>query len=85
MFPCFGDQLTNTRCVEAVWKVGLVLENDIEREEIERAIRRVTVDQEGKGMKMRMYCLKEKVNLCLMEGGSSYKSLEGLVNFILSL
>ncbi|KAL8097890.1 UDP-glycosyltransferase 76B1-like [Apium graveolens] len=83
--PSFGDQPTNARYVEAVWKVGLVLENGIKREEIERAIRRVMIDQEGKEMRMRMSCLKKKVNLCLMEGGSSYKSLEGLVNFILSL
>ncbi|KAK1359623.1 UDP-glycosyltransferase 76F1 [Heracleum sosnowskyi] len=82
--PCFGDQLTNARYVEAVWKVGLVLENGIEREQIIKVIRRVMVDQEGKEMKKRMSCLKEKVNLCLMEGGSSYKSLEGLVSFILS-
>ncbi|XP_017256569.2 UDP-glycosyltransferase 76B1 [Daucus carota subsp. sativus] len=82
--PSFGDQPTNARCVETVWKVGLVLENGFEREEIERAIRRVMIDQEGKEMKMRMSCLKEKVNLCLMEGGSSYKSLEDLVSFILS-
>lgn len=83
--PCFGDQSTNARYVEAVWKVGLVLENGLEREEIERAIRRVMIDEEGKEMKMRMSCLKEKVNLCLIQGGSSYKSLQGLVNFILSL
>ncbi|KAK1359622.1 UDP-glycosyltransferase 76F1 [Heracleum sosnowskyi] len=83
--PSFGDQPTNARYVEAVWKVGLVLENGFEREEITKAIRRVMVDQEGREMKMRMSCLKEKVNICLMEGGSSYKSLESLVSFILSL
>ncbi|KAL8097888.1 UDP-glycosyltransferase 76B1-like [Apium graveolens] len=82
--PSFGDQMTNARYVEAVWKVGLVLENGMEREEITSAIRRVVVEQEGKEMKMRMSCLKEKVNTCLMEGGSSYRSLESLVNFILS-
>ncbi|KAL8097887.1 UDP-glycosyltransferase 76B1-like [Apium graveolens] len=82
--PSFGDQLTNARYVEAVWKVGLVLENGIKREEITKAIRRVMIDQEGKEMKMRMSCLKEKVNFCLTKGGSSNKSLDSLVSFILT-
>ncbi|KAL1812401.1 hypothetical protein ACET3Z_022466 [Daucus carota] len=82
--PSFGDQQTNARYIEAVWKVGLVLEKEIEREEITRAIRRVMVDEEGIEMKKRISSLKEMANICLMEGGSSYRSLESLVSFILS-
>nr|AIE12485.1 UGT13 [Panax ginseng] len=83
--PCFGDQPVNARYVEGVWKVGVVLENGLERREIQSGIRRLMVDEEGKEMKRRMVCLKEKVNLCLKQGGSSNQSLQNLVRYIMSL
>ncbi|XP_024969198.1 UDP-glycosyltransferase 76B1-like [Cynara cardunculus var. scolymus] len=82
--PCFGDQLPNARYVSEVWKIGVELENRLERGEIESSIKRVMVDKEGIEMRKRVLNLKEKVNLCLKEGGSSYTSLEDLVDFIRS-
>lgn len=82
--PCFGDQMVNARYVSHVWRVGLLLERQVERREIERAIRRVTVEAEGQEMRERIMYLKEKVDLSLLQGGSSYQSLESLVDHILS-
>ncbi|KAI3757881.1 hypothetical protein L6452_05425 [Arctium lappa] len=82
--PCFGDQLPNARYVCDVWKIGVELENGLEREEIESSIKRLMVDKEGIEMRDRVLNLKEKVNICLKKGGSSYTSLEDLVNYILS-
>lgn len=82
--PSFGDQPPNARYVSDVWNVGVELENGFEREEIECAIKKVMVDKEGLEMRNRVTNLKEKVNLCLKKGGSSYSSLEDLVNYILS-
>lgn len=83
--PSFGDQPVNARYVSHVWNVGIQLENGLERGGIEMAIRRVMVNEEGKGMREKVMCLKEKANLCMKQGGSSFQSLEGLVNYILSL
>ncbi|KAI3757883.1 hypothetical protein L6452_05427 [Arctium lappa] len=83
--PCFGDQPTNARYVSDVWKIGLELENGLERLGIESSIKRVMVDKEGIEMRKRVLNLKEKANLCLKKGGSSYTSLEDLVDYILSL
>ncbi|KAI3705631.1 hypothetical protein L1987_75870 [Smallanthus sonchifolius] len=82
--PSFGDQLPNARNVIDVWKIGVELENGFERGEIENAIKRVMVDKEGLDMRDGVMNLREKVNICLKKGGSSYSSLEDLVDYILS-
>ncbi|KAM1253372.1 hypothetical protein ACFX2I_041430 [Malus domestica] len=83
--PCFGDQMVNARYVSDVWKVGLQLEHGIERGEVERTIRRLMVEEEGEEIKDRALKLMEEANLCLKGGGSSYQSLDGLIQHILSL
>ncbi|KAF8397413.1 hypothetical protein HHK36_016329 [Tetracentron sinense] len=83
-WPCFGDQMVNARYVSSVWRVGVQLENGLERGKIERSIRRLMVEKDGEEMRERAIKLKEKVDLSLRKDGSSYKSLECLVSFILS-
>lgn len=83
--PCFGDQMINARYVTDVWKVGLQLKNGLKREDLEKAIRRLLVEKDGKEMRHRLASLKEKASLCIAAGESSHKSLESLVARILSL
>jgi hypothetical protein len=83
--PCFGDQGVNTRYVSHVWKVGLELESrNLERGEIERAVRRLMVGEEGKELRKRSKYLKKTVELCTKEGGSSSNSLNKLIKIIMS-
>ncbi|XP_022752705.1 UDP-glucose iridoid glucosyltransferase-like [Durio zibethinus] len=82
--PCFGDQRANARHVSHVWKISLHLENKFERGEIERAIKRLMVDKEGEEMRQRAKILKEKVEICIREGGSSYNSLNQLIEMIIA-
>ena len=82
--PCFGDQRVNVRYVSYVWRVGLELE-ELDRGEIEKAVRRLILDDEGKEMRERIKELKEKFEICIRNGGSSNNSLNELVNFIVSL
>ncbi|KAM1141474.1 hypothetical protein FF1_041371 [Malus domestica] len=83
--PCFTDQMVNARFASDGWKVGLQLENGMEKGEIERTIRKLVVEKEGEEIRERALKLKEKANLCFKQGGSSYQSLDGLVKHILSL
>ncbi|CAO2825586.1 unnamed protein product [Amaranthus hypochondriacus] len=83
-FPFFGDQKVNARVVSDVWKIGLQLENKMERREIERVIHRLMVEKEGEELRERVGALKEKAHSCLMEGGSSYRALDQLTDHILS-
>ncbi|XP_015944480.1 UDP-glycosyltransferase 76F1-like [Arachis duranensis] len=78
--PCFGDQKVNAKYVSDVWKVGVKLEGKVERIEIERVIKRIMSGDEGKEIRENVLNLKEKANLCLKEGGSSYNYLDALVN-----
>ncbi|KAI3799895.1 hypothetical protein L1987_35200 [Smallanthus sonchifolius] len=82
--PCFVDQPINARYVSDVWKIGVLLEDGLERVGIEMAIKRVMIDKEGEETRERISCLKEKVNLSLDEGGSSCLSLNNLVDYISS-
>ena len=84
--PSFIDQKVNAKYVSHVWKVGVQLENEnLERGEIERSIRKLIKEKEGEEIRCRASKLKDKAISCSEPGGSSYKSLDRLLNHILSL
>ncbi|KAL9230164.1 hypothetical protein vseg_005551 [Gypsophila vaccaria] len=82
--PFIVDQAMNARYVSEVWKVGVVLEDGIRRDDIERGITRLMVEKEGEEMSSRAMALKECAMKSCMEGGSSYESLEALAKYISS-
>nr|AFJ52971.1 UDP-glycosyltransferase 1 [Linum usitatissimum] len=82
--PSFGDQLVNARYVSDVWKVGIHLEGKVERGVIERAVKKLMVDGgEGEEIRARVGDLKEKMEVCVKIGGSSYEAVDQLVHHIL--
>ncbi|XP_030471362.1 UDP-glycosyltransferase 76B1-like [Syzygium oleosum] len=83
--PSFGDQKVNARYVSDFWRVGLHLEDKLERGEIERTIRRLMADPAGEAIRDRAVSLKDKVDQCFKEGGSSYRSLYSLTGYLSSL
>ncbi|KAI4322103.1 hypothetical protein L6164_021823 [Bauhinia variegata] len=83
--PYFGDQRVNARLLSHVWRVGLEWSNVIERGEIERAVTRMMVDEQGREMRLRAVELKDKIRLSVEEGGSSFKALNDLQHFINTL
>ncbi|KAJ9541797.1 hypothetical protein OSB04_028303 [Centaurea solstitialis] len=83
--PCSYDQPVHARYVADVWRIGVILENGIEVQEIEKAIKRVMVEKEGDEMRERSKSLQEKANLSLQKDGSATQALENLVDYILSL
>lgn len=83
--PCFGDQQGNARDISHSWKVGMELENGLVRGEIEKAVRKLMVGEEGKKMRERIKVLKESAEQSLREGGSSYQNLDKVVELIHAL
>lgn len=80
-----GDQLVNSRWINDVWRVGVKLEEGLERGEIERAIRRVMEGHQGQEIRNRAFSLKEMAHHCIKPtSGSSYQALDGLLSFISS-
>ena len=82
--PYFGDQRVHSRFLSQVWGVGIQWENNVKRGEVERAIRRLMVNEEGNVIRQRAINLKESIELATWQGGSSYNSLNDLVNHMLS-
>ncbi|CAF1696461.1 UDP-glycosyltransferase 76C4 [Brassica napus] len=78
--PFVWDQLLNARFVSDVWMVGIHLEGRIERNVIERAVRRLLLEPEGEVIRGRMKLLMEKVRRSVKQNGSAYRSLEQLVD-----
>nr|XP_043633249.1 UDP-glycosyltransferase 76G1-like [Erigeron canadensis] len=83
--PCVVGQPIIARYVSDVWKIGVLLEDGLERMGIERAIKRVMLDKEGEEMRKRISLLKEEVTISFDEGGSSHTSLKSLIDHISSL
>ncbi|XP_058110917.1 UDP-glycosyltransferase 76B1-like [Magnolia sinica] len=82
--PYLWDQNLHARYVSHVWRVGIQLENGFDRSEIELAVRKLMVENGGKEMRERVGALKENAMRCMVKGGSSYESLESLVDLIMS-
>jgi hypothetical protein len=57
----FRDQKINERYISQVWRVGLELEGDLDIGEIERAVKKLMVDEEGEAMRESAKKLKENV------------------------
>ncbi|GFS39218.1 hypothetical protein Acr_00g0061710 [Actinidia rufa] len=82
--PCFGDQRVNARIASHVWGVGIEMDNGLERGQVERAVRRLMVGKEGEEMRQRANDLKMKLELSILEDGSSYNALNNLVEYVSS-
>ncbi|GJT41125.1 UDP-glycosyltransferase 76B1-like protein [Tanacetum coccineum] len=63
--PCSYYQPINVRYVTDVWKIGVMLDNRMDKEEIESTIKKVIADKGGNEMRQRSKSLQEKVNLSL--------------------
>ncbi|XP_010503281.1 PREDICTED: UDP-glycosyltransferase 76E6-like isoform X1 [Camelina sativa] len=78
--PFHGEQKLNAMYVESVWRIGFQVEGSkVDREEVERAVKRLMVDEEGAGMEERALVLKEKLKASVKSGGTSYNALDELV------
>jgi hypothetical protein len=63
--------------------VGLELEGELKRGEIERVVRKLMVDEEGKEIWMRGKNL-ERIEVCIRDDGASNNSLNELIKMIMS-
>ncbi|WOG87437.1 hypothetical protein DCAR_0206662 [Daucus carota subsp. sativus] len=82
--PQFLDQKVTARYLTYVWEVGLELDDVLDRQNIERSIRRLMTGREGNEMRQRAIKLKQMINVSILKGGSSFNSLNDLTEFILT-
>ncbi|VAI18659.1 unnamed protein product [Triticum turgidum subsp. durum] len=85
-WPFGADQYTNARYVCSEWRVGMEIGGDVERDEVEAAVREV-MGGGGKGEEMKRMAMewKEKAAMAALPGGPSWVNLEKVVNEVLSV
>ncbi|CAI9104057.1 OLC1v1002665C1 [Oldenlandia corymbosa var. corymbosa] len=83
-WPFFGEQQTNCRysCVE--WGIGMEIDNDVKRNEVEAQVRELMEGEKGQKMRKKAQEWKIKVEASITgPHGSSYNNLEKLFKEIL--
>ncbi|MFS7985664.1 putative 7-deoxyloganetin glucosyltransferase [Helianthus anomalus] len=82
-WPFFAEQQTNCRysCVE--WGIGMEIDTNVKREEVEAQVREIIDGTEGKMMKAKALELKNKATEAVTIGGSSYLNFDKLVTEIM--
>ncbi|KAJ8632558.1 hypothetical protein MRB53_025894 [Persea americana] len=82
-WPFWADQQTNCRYTCNEWGVGMEIDNNAKREEIEVLIMEMMGGEKGKEMRKKALKWKESAENATKEGGSSYTNLELLVQELL--
>ena len=80
-WPYFGDQLTNSRFVSEVWKIGLDMKDTCDRVVIEKMVRDV-MDVKKEELLEKADQMAKLARKSVSEGGSSYCNFERLVHEI---
>jgi UDP:flavonoid glycosyltransferase YjiC (YdhE family) len=78
-WPFFSEQLTNCKYLCSEWGVGMEIGGNVKRGEVEAMVRELMDGEKGKEMRRMAGGWKDKATAAIMEGGSSYKNLEKLI------
>lgn len=79
-WPFFADQQTNCRYACTEWGMGVEVDHDVRREEIEGLVRQVMEGEEGRRMRERAQHWKKEAEAATSAGGSSYDNFERLLD-----
>lgn len=79
-WPFFAEQPTNCRYVCAKWKIGMEIDSNVKREEVEGLVREMMEGEKGKEMRLKAREWKERAEQAATSGGSSYGNMNRLVN-----
>ncbi|KAL2511959.1 UDP-glycosyltransferase 85A1 [Abeliophyllum distichum] len=82
-WPFFSDQFINCRCACTEWGVGLEIDNNVNRNEVENIVRGLIDGDKGKQMKIKAIEWKNKAKEATEINGSSYTNLDKLVKNVL--
>ncbi|XP_058086967.1 7-deoxyloganetin glucosyltransferase-like [Magnolia sinica] len=82
-WPFFAEQQTNCWYACTDWGIGMEIDNDVKREEVEGLVREMMEGEKGKEMKKNAMKLKECAENAVKQGGSSYTNIDKLVNKVL--
>lgn len=79
-WPFFAEQQTNCRYACTSWGIGMEVNNDVKRDEIEALVKEMMAGDKGKASRQKAVEWKKKAEEAAEIGGSSYKNFERLIN-----
>ncbi|WOL01227.1 7-deoxyloganetin glucosyltransferase-like [Canna indica] len=82
-WPFFADQQTNCKYVCSEWGIGVEINENVKRNEVEILIKEVMGGPKGKEMKRKVLEWKERATKVAKPGGDSWKSLERVIKEII--
>ncbi|XP_029128489.1 7-deoxyloganetin glucosyltransferase isoform X2 [Cajanus cajan] len=82
-WPFFADQPTNCRYICNEWEIGIEIDSNVKREEVERLVNELMEGEKGKKMREKAMELKKKGEEKTKPGGSSYKNLDRVIKEVL--
>ncbi|ERN14685.1 7-deoxyloganetin glucosyltransferase [Amborella trichopoda] len=82
-WPFFAEQQTNCFFACTEWGVGMEIDNNVKREEVEAQVRELMKGEKGKEMREKAMKWKEESEKAIQCGGSSLTNLDALVNDVL--
>ncbi|KAL7192472.1 hypothetical protein ACSBR2_024331 [Camellia fascicularis] len=82
-WPWLGDQCINRRYSCTHWGIGIEMNKDVKRDEVEKLVRNLMEGEQGKELKKKVVEWKKLAVEATRDGGSSFMNLEKLVNEVL--
>ncbi|CAN1234933.1 (R)-mandelonitrile beta-glucosyltransferase [Linum perenne] len=83
-WPFFGDQPINCRTACTEWGVGMEVEQDVKRDDVEKLVRELMNGEKGEKMRKKAQDWGRLAKEATAPGGSSVVNLDSLVSDLLS-
>ncbi|XP_038888340.1 7-deoxyloganetin glucosyltransferase-like [Benincasa hispida] len=82
-WPFFAEQQTNCHYCCSEWGIGMEIDNNVKRNEVEKLVRELMDGEKGKQMKENVMNLKSKAEEAYEVGGFAWKQLDKLIKEVL--
>jgi len=82
-WPFFADQPTNCRTICNEWGIGIEIDTDVKRKEVEKHVNELMVGEKGKKMRQKVLQLKKKAEEDTRSGGLSCMNLYKVISEVL--
>ncbi|KAK9123107.1 hypothetical protein Sjap_012709 [Stephania japonica] len=82
-WPFFAEQHMNCRYLCEHWGVGMEIDSDVKREEVEMLVRELMGGEKGREMKNRAQQWKERADEAVSVGGTSWTNAASLIDQVL--
>ncbi|RWR79291.1 7-deoxyloganetin glucosyltransferase [Cinnamomum micranthum f. kanehirae] len=82
-WPFFAEQQTNCRYACTEWGIGMEIDNNVKRDEVEGLVREMMEGDKGKEIRNKALEWKAHAEISIKPEGSSYKNFDDLINQVL--